>query len=138
VPRILLAVVAIEVVVLSIGDLVRGGDDTSAVHSARHLAAFSLAYAVLLILVVMRPARARTALPVAGVLALALAITAVADLVAGRVPLVGEALHIPEIISVLLIWLLAVPTRRIPLRHGRPEAAAGRRPVLSRVDRDAG
>lgn len=137
-PRILLAVVAIEVVILSVGDLVRGGDDSAAVHSARHLAAFSLAYAVLLVLVVMRPARARTALPVAGVLALALLITAVADLIAGRVPLIGETLHIPEIISVLLIWLLAVPTRRIPLRQGRPASDDGQRPVLTRVERDAG
>lgn len=137
VPRVLLAIVAIEVVVLSVGDLVTGGGDSATVHSARHLAAFSLAYAVLLVLVVMRPARARTALPVAGVLALALAITAVADLVAGRVPLAGETLHIPEIISVLLIWLLAVPTRRLPLRLGRPEAAPRQRPVLTRVDRDA-
>jgi predicted anti-sigma-YlaC factor YlaD len=136
-PRILLAVVAIEVVVLSVGDLVMGGDDSASVHSARHLAAFSLAYAVLLMLVVMRPARARTALPVAGVLALALAITAVADLVAGRVPLAGETLHIPEIISVLLIWLLAVPTRRLPLRLGRTEAPPRQRPVLTKVDRDA-
>lgn len=138
VPRILLAVVAIDVVVLSIGDLLRVGDDSATVHSARHLAAFSLAYAVLLVLVVMRPARARTALPVAGVLALALLITAVADLAAGRVPLIGETLHIPEIISVLLIWLLAVPTRRIPLRQGRPVSDVGPRPVLARVDRNAG
>lgn len=136
-PRLLLAVVAIEVVVLSVGDLVAGGDDSGAVHSARHLAAFSLAYAVLLLLVVMRPARARTALPVAGVLALALLFTAVADLVAGRVPLVGETLHIPEIISVLLIWLLAVPTRRLRFRDGGSEPAASARPTLTRLERDA-
>ena len=137
-PRVLLAVVAIEVIVLSLGDLLASGPDSEAVHSARHLAAFSIAYAVLLVLVVMRPARARTALPVAGVLALALLITAIADLAAGRVPLVGETLHIPEIISVLLIWLLAVPTRRVTVRHPKPDASPGRRPVLRPVERDAG
>ena len=137
VPRVLLAVVAVEVVVLSMGDLFADGTDTQAVHSARHLAAFSMAYAVLLVLVVMRPARARTALPVAGVLALAILITAAADLIAGRIPLAGETLHIPEILSVLLIWLLAVPTRRLRFRDKRPAPVPTARPTLTRVDRDA-
>ena len=51
-----------------------------------------------------RPARrrrpagtGRTMLPVAAVLAGALVITAVVDLVDGRVPLVGEAQHLPEV-----------------------------------------
>ena len=48
-------------------------------------------------------------LPVAAVLAGALVITAVVDLVDGRVPLVGEAQHLPEVVSVVLVWLLAVP-----------------------------
>jgi len=43
------------------------------------------------------------------VLAGALVITAVVDLVEGRIPLVGEAQHIPELLSVVLMWLLAVP-----------------------------
>ncbi|MBU6315405.1 MAG: hypothetical protein KGR47_02750, partial [Acidobacteria bacterium] len=56
------------------------------------------------------PARARTMLPVAAVLAGALLISAVIDLADGSIPLVGEATHLPELISVLLIWLLAVPS----------------------------
>jgi hypothetical protein len=54
-------------------------------------------------------------LPVAAVLAGALLVTAVADLANGRVPLVDEAQHLPEVISVVLVWLLAVP----PSRGGR-------------------
>ena len=51
-------------------------------------------------------------LPVAAVLAGALVITAVVDLAQRRVPLVGEAAHLPEVVSVVLVWLLAVPSRR--------------------------
>ncbi len=118
-PRVLLFVVAVEVFVLSAIDMVSASGDASEMHDARHLSAFTLAYGVLLLVVVIRPARARTALPVAAVLAVALAITAIADLVAGRVPLSGEALHLPEVLSVLLIFLLAVPG---PRRRARQQA----------------
>lgn len=105
--RIVLFVVAVEILVLSLVDLVAADGDPDAVHGVRHLSAFTIAYGVLLLVVVARPARARTALPVAAVLAGALAITAVVDLATGRVPLLGEALHLPEIVSVILIWMLA-------------------------------
>jgi len=62
---------------------------------------------LLLATVAFRPARARTALPVAVLLGLTLAITAVVDLLAGRVPLAGEALHLPELVSVLAVAHLA-------------------------------
>jgi hypothetical protein len=51
-------------------------------------------------------------LPVAATLAVALLITALVDVVDGRAPLWGEALHIPEVLSVLFLWLLAVPAGR--------------------------
>ena len=76
-------------------------------------------------------------LPVAAVLAGAIVITAVVDLVEGRVPLVGEAWHLPEIISVVLVWLLAVPAPRRPaLSPARSEPATSLRVVGPR--RDAG
>ena len=108
IPRGVLAICALEVAVLSIIDLVSG--DVS--HDTRHLGAFTLAYAVMLFVVVARPARARAMLPVALLLGLALAITTVVDFATGRVPLVNEGLHIPELVSVAMIWLLAAPGRR--------------------------
>jgi predicted anti-sigma-YlaC factor YlaD len=111
--RALLLVVAIEIVVLSLPELLRGSSSPE-VHDGRHLGAFTLAYGVGLLVVVARPARARTMLPVAAVLAVALVITAVADLATGSVPLLGEALHLPETLSVLFVWLLADPRRRTP------------------------
>jgi predicted anti-sigma-YlaC factor YlaD len=107
--RVLLAVVAVEVLVLSMRDLVLGNDADAFTHATRHLGAFSFAYGVGLLVVVLRPARARAMLPVAAVLAGALLITAVIDLVSGNIPLIGEATHLPELVSLLLIWLLAVP-----------------------------
>jgi predicted anti-sigma-YlaC factor YlaD len=107
--RGLLGVVAVEIAVLALPSLVLGDDQGAAAHTARHLGAFSLAYAVGLLVVVARPARARTMLPVAAVLAAALLITAVADVLDGVIPLVNETGHLPEILSVPLLWLLASP-----------------------------
>jgi CHASE2 domain-containing sensor protein len=95
-----------------------GDEQATSAHAARHLGAFSIAYAAGLLVVVARPARARTILPVAAVLAGALLITAVIDIAEGNVPLFGEAVHMPELLSVVLIWLLAnVPRRSHPAQH---------------------
>lgn len=104
--RWLLLLVAAQIIVLALPDLLAIGEDA---HSERHIGAFGLAYAVGLIVVVARPARARTMLNVAMVLAGALVVTAVVDVAQGRVPLVNEAVHIPELFSVLFLWLLARP-----------------------------
>jgi predicted anti-sigma-YlaC factor YlaD len=115
--RALLAVVAVEVIVVSLPAMLARDSEVSA-HDARHLGAFSIAYGVALLVVVIRPARARTVLPVAAVLALALSIGAVVDLARGVVPVVDETIHLPELISVVLVWLLAVPA---PRRRGGTE-----------------
>jgi hypothetical protein len=94
---------------VSLPALVLGDEADTSAHGARHLGAFTVAYGVGLLVVAARPARARTMLPIAGVLAGALLITALVDLANGRIPLVGEARHLPEIASVVLVWLLAVP-----------------------------
>ncbi len=111
IPRVLLALVAADVFFFAIRNLL-GDDGESAAHTGRHLGAFSFAYAVGLVVVVVRPARARTMLPVAAVLAGALLVTAVVDLLNGSVPLIGETSHLPELLSVALIWMLAAPSHK--------------------------
>lgn len=101
--RGVLAICAIEVIVFSIFDLIDG------THESRHLGSFSIAFGVVLLSVVMRPARARLMVPVAGVLTLSLMITAAVDMFNGSIPLLTEARHIPEIVSVAMLWLLAKP-----------------------------
>jgi predicted anti-sigma-YlaC factor YlaD len=110
--RALLAVVALDIVAFSLPALVLGDEQNTSTHSARHLGAFTAAYGVGLLVVVVRPARARTMLPVAMVLAGALVITAIVDLATGHVPLVGETQHLPEVLSVVLVWLMTVPSPR--------------------------
>ena len=127
--RALLVVVAVQILAFSLPALVLGDEQDTAAHAARHLGAFTAAYGVGLLVVAVRPARARTMLPVAAVLAGALVITAIVDLVDGRVPLVGEAQHLPEVLSVVLVWLLAVPAprRRTRRRPARPSLSRARR-----------
>jgi predicted anti-sigma-YlaC factor YlaD len=115
--RLLLGAVAVQIAVLAIPDLWANDSAPAIAHASRHLGAFSVAYAVGLMLVVVRPARARTLLPVSAVLALALVLTAIVDIAEARVPLVGETRHLPEVLSVPLVWLMANPRWRLPRRR---------------------
>ena len=127
--RVALAVVAAEVILFALPALLLGHEQDASAHEARHLGAFSVAYGVGLVVVVIRPARARTMLPVAAVLAATLLLTSVVDLLNGDIPLLAETTHLPELISVGLVWALAVPTsrptRRLTLRRvaERPDAS---------------
>jgi predicted anti-sigma-YlaC factor YlaD len=118
--RALLGLVAAVIIVVSVPALF--GDEGPSVHESRHVGAFSVAYAVALLLVVIRPARARAILPVTMVLAGALFITALIDVVEGHVPLIDETAHLPELFSVVLVWLLArpVPAPGGPVASGDP------------------
>jgi predicted anti-sigma-YlaC factor YlaD len=130
--RIVLAVVAVQVIAFALPALLLGEENGVATHSARHLGAFGVAYGVALLVVVVRPARARSILPVATVLAGAQVLGAVVDLATGRIPLVGEARHLPQIISVFLIWFLAVPSTRRDRSKTKPKQS----PRLEIVDGD--
>lgn len=130
--RIVLAVAAVQVVAFAMPALILGEEQGVATHSARHLGAFGVAYGVALMVVVVRPARARSILPVAMVLAGAQVLGAIVDLATGRIPLVGETRHLPQIISVFLIWFLAVPSGRGDRTSTKPNDP----PRLKVVDRE--
>lgn len=130
VARWLLAVVAVQIMVFSFSDLFATDVHADVAHAARHLGAFTLAYAVGLLVVVARPARARTMLNVAVVLSGALVITGVVDVTQGRAPLLGEsAAHLPEVLSVVLLWILTRPrlndARAAPLQPLRTPVRSG-------------
>ncbi len=108
-----LLAVAGQILVFSVPSLL-GAEQGASAHAARHLGAFTAAFAVGLLAVVVRPARARAMLPVAGVLSGALLITAVVDLVGGHVPFAGEITHLPEMASWVLLWVLQRPLRPLP------------------------
>jgi predicted anti-sigma-YlaC factor YlaD len=104
--RALLALMAILIIFRAAPALI-WADPSS--HGARHLGAFSTAYAVNLLVVVVRPARARTVLPVAQVLGAALLLSAVVDVVSSRTGAFSEFGHVPDLVSVVLVWLVARP-----------------------------
>ena len=104
--RWLLGVVALLLVVQSVPEFL---SDEAQSHSARHVGAFTLAYAVGLLVVVVRPARARTMLHVAIVLVGALAATTIIDVARGEVPLIDESVHVLELASAVLLWVLTRP-----------------------------
>ncbi len=105
--RYFLGALAASIILLALPELFATDTNGVAAHADRHLGSFSAAYGVLLFVTAVRPARARTALPVSVVLAAAIGITALSDLIRGKIPLVGEALHLPELLSLILVWLLA-------------------------------
>ena len=112
-PRGVLAICAAVITISSIGDLLGGSGIDG--HDARHLGAFSLAYGIALGVVVVRPARARTVLPISLVVTAALVITAVIDVTDGAVSVSRELSHLPEIISLVAVWTLTrMGLRRAP------------------------
>jgi predicted anti-sigma-YlaC factor YlaD len=140
--RWLLALVAVQVIVFSVPDLLAVDTDAGPAHAARHLGAFSVAYAAGLLLVVVRPARARIMLNVALVLGAALVLTAIVDVAQGRVPLIGEATHLPELFSIWFLWLLARPVgdppKEVPGAAGRDASPAHALRLIRDEEGDAG
>lgn len=85
-------------------------------HLAHHLGVFELAYAVTLVTVAIRPARARSLVPFTLVLAVGMAFVAVVDLATGHAGAVTELSHLLEIAGLVLVWLLATRRGRSPIR----------------------
>lgn len=119
--RVALALTATALLVLHAPTLVLGGaGHDTAEHAARHAAACPVAFAIALVAVALRPAKARGLLPVTAALAAALFITGAVDISRGMTPILAEADHLPEIIGALLVWLtahhLSHPHHRAPAR----------------------
>jgi predicted anti-sigma-YlaC factor YlaD len=129
--RALLAFIAVEMVVVSFQPLVTGGDVGEASHPVRHVGAFTLAYAVAMLVTVIRPARAGAIFPVAIVLAGAVATNVAMDVVNGTASFASEWTHAPELFSVLLVWLLRRPRQTVAEAGGDDLPALELRPGAS-------
>jgi len=130
--RLGLGIVAVQVLVLSAPALFLGHAAGSGAHAARHQGSFATAYAIGLLVVAFRPAKARGIVLLAAALAGCLAITAIIDIAEGRTPMIAELHHLPELVGLLLVWLLARPAA-LPALDGRRRA----RPVLRALAGDA-
>jgi predicted anti-sigma-YlaC factor YlaD len=116
--------VAMTQLILAVPLLLLGRDSGSALHTTRELGAFSLALAVGMLVAAWQPERAGGLLPMAGALAAGLIATAVADVVTGHSPIIGETPHVLELVGVVLLWRLATtnPTPH-PQRTAQSAAA---------------
>lgn len=120
--RLGLVVVAVQIAAFAAPALFFGESGDAGRHTARHLGSFALAYAIGLVVVAWRPAKARGLLPVAAALAGCLLVTAIVDVARGQSPLIAEVAHLPELLGLVLVWLLAAPSlsRPLPGRGERP------------------
>ena len=122
--RYALFTVAVTQLVLALPLLLLGTDEGTALHTTRELGAFGLALAVGMLVVAWQPHRAAGLLPMAVALAAGLTVTAVADMVTGHSPIVGEAPHLLELVGVLLLWRLASAAPDAPVGPSRHATAA--------------
>ena len=130
--RLGLVVVAVQIAAFAVPALLFGSSGDAGEHAARHLGSFALAYAIGLVVVAMRPAKARGILPLSLALAGCLAVTAVIDVIRGESPIIAEIAHLPELFGLVLVWLLAAgPTRSTPAPRS---ASAPVRPRLRIVE----
>ena len=102
-----LAIVAGVQLAMAVPALVLGDDAGIPAHLARHLGSFAVALAVGLLLVAWRPERAGALLPVVAVLAVCLIGSSALDVADGRAALGSEMTHVPELLGLLAVWLLA-------------------------------
>lgn len=129
--RWLLVATAAGIAAAAVPDFLAGGANA---HAMRHVGAFHLAYAIGLVGVALRPARARTMLGVAVVLVGALVATTVLDVVRGYALLLDESVHLVEVASAFLVWRLTKPAtgmRQLP--QGAAEATTGLKVVRDRT-----
>ncbi|CAN5565315.1 zf-HC2 domain-containing protein [soil metagenome] len=102
-----LAWVAVVLAAQSIGPFLLGEADGANTHVARHLGAFSLALAVGLLYSAWRPHRAFGMLPFAAALVVTMAAGAVLDVVGGSSTLLAEAVHVTELVGLVMLWMIS-------------------------------
>ncbi len=104
--RLALAMVAIFLLV----DALPGIWTTSGpAHLEHHLAIWSFTFALVLMIVALRPSLSRVVRPVATVFALAMIAVAILDAIRGETPMLAEWHHLLELTGVFLIWVISMP-----------------------------
>jgi hypothetical protein len=115
-----LVAIAMAMLALHLPELVRGSGHHGGEHVARHAAACPVAFAIALLVVAVRPSRARGLLPVTASLAAALLLTGAIDIARGVTPIVAETDHLIEILGAVVVWLTARSVSRPTPRTSTP------------------
>ncbi|MEM9042705.1 MAG: zf-HC2 domain-containing protein [Actinomycetota bacterium] len=124
--RPMLAWVAVVLIVQNAVALAGGVLDGADEHTARHVGAFGVSLGIGFLYAAWRPHRAHGLLPFAGALAVTMATNAVLDVASGGRDAVAEAVHVAEVIGVILLWGIAGRpglsffTQRRSVRHSMP------------------
>jgi predicted anti-sigma-YlaC factor YlaD len=108
--RIALALVGAAQLLVSLPVLLFGHDEQAPTHLAHEIGSFSLAIAIGLALAAYRPRLAAGMLPIVGIIAGLLLLTAGTDLALGRTTLTDEFPHLLDMAGFLLLWRLAKVT----------------------------
>lgn len=102
-----LAWCGVMVVVQSVRPLVFAEIDGTPTHIARHVGASSLALAIGLLYAAWRPHRAFGLLPFVGALLASTVVSTVLDTVDGNRSALAEAVHLIEMVGLILLWMVA-------------------------------
>jgi predicted anti-sigma-YlaC factor YlaD len=102
-----LAWCGLVIAILSVRPLVLADVDGATTHVARHVGASSLALAVGLLYAAWRPHRAFGLLPLVGALLATTLLSTLLDTLDGSRSVVSEAVHIVEMVGLVLLWMVA-------------------------------
>ncbi len=91
----------------SVRPLVFAQLDGATTHIARHVGASALALAIGLLYAAWRPHRAFGLLPFVGALLLTTAVSTLLDTIGGNRSALAEAVHVAEIVGLVLLWMVA-------------------------------
>ena len=91
----------------SVRPLVFADLDGAPTHIARHAGASALALAIGLVYAAWRPHRAFGLLPFVGALLLTTLVSTVLDTIDGNRSALSEAVHVAEIVGLVLLWMVA-------------------------------
>jgi predicted anti-sigma-YlaC factor YlaD len=99
--------VGLSQLLLSLPLMLLGLEGDTPLHTTRELGAFGVALSVGMLVVAWQPRRAAGLLPVAVALCAGVLVTAIADVISGRSPMLGEVHHVLELVGVILLWRLS-------------------------------
>lgn len=107
--RIGLVLVAVAELVIAVPGLILGHGlgHPDPDHIVRHASAFAIAYAIGLLFIAHRPARARAFVPLTIALAVAVVVGTAGDVIADGVEAAYEFQHLLELAGMALVWILA-------------------------------
>lgn len=109
--RVVLAALGAAQLAIAVPALLLGHDHHAPMHIAHEAGSFSVAVAAGLVVAAWRPRLAAGMVPIVGLIAGLLLVTAGVDLSSGRTDLGEEAPHLLELASFLLLWWLSATTR---------------------------